>query len=83
MPAIFVTKLLPAQVFSLTSRFSGVAGRTREDNRFSGFRRIVETAEAVLACCCGEITPLKRGVNERKALRVPALMKRSKSFSTH
>ncbi len=61
----FMSRSFPIQAFSLTPRFSG-------------FPRTMKTAEAVPACRHGEITPLKRGVNERDRLGVPMLIKRAK-----
>jgi hypothetical protein len=56
---------LGADRLSLTARFSGVAERSRTANRFSGFSRALETAEAVRDFNSCSLTPLKRGVNER------------------
>jgi hypothetical protein len=42
----------------------GDSGRPRFLNRFSGFPRDADTAEAVVEFCGAAITPLKRGVNE-------------------
>ncbi len=51
--------------FSFTPRFSGeVAARPPRENRFSGFDRAWETAEAVGVAPAAPGTPLKRGVTE-------------------
>ncbi len=65
------------EVVSLTPRFSGVSRRSSGSNRFSGFPRPVETAEAVQGLGQREITPLKRGVNERAAIQGRARHERS------
>jgi len=39
----------------------------RPPNRFSGFQHWCKTAEAVHVPFCGDVTPLKRGVNENRS----------------
>ena len=58
---------------SLAPRFNGVPKCSKDANRFSGFSRRVETAEAVLVYRDRSITPLKRGVNERELIQGTAL----------
>src|SRR3974390_1037566 len=53
---------------SLAPRFSGVGKTIRHPNRFSGFWRAAQTAEAVLRLRQSTITPLKQGVNENGEL---------------
>ena len=49
--------------FSLTTRFTGVWDPRGSQNRFSGFNKHSQTAEAVQVLS-RIITPLKRGVND-------------------
>jgi hypothetical protein len=49
---------------SLTPRFSGVCEARRAQNRFSGFKRAAQTAQAVQAIHRRRYTLLKQGVNE-------------------
>jgi hypothetical protein len=53
--------------FSLTTRFTGVWDPRGSQNRFSGFNKHSQTAEAVQVLA-RIITPLKRGANEKLLL---------------
>jgi hypothetical protein len=63
----FTDSSIEPRALSLTPRFSGVYEPREALNRFSGFKRAEQTAEAVQVVGRCIITPLKRGVNERES----------------
>ena len=57
-------------------RFSGVCKVAWNQNRFSGFACLMETAKAVQGPHSRRLTPLKRGVNESANVRFQSFARR-------
>ena len=69
----FTDSSIEPRALSLTPRFSGVGQMPGSENRFSGFKRSAQTAEAVRVRDQRTVTPLKRGVNETSTWRLVSL----------
>ena len=73
----FANSSIESRVLSLTPRFSGVGESAGSENRFSGFERRLQTAEAVQRVDRRIGTPLKRGVNETSTVGMGCFVARA------